>query len=163
MLPHLAHVAHPLYAATSENFDFQWTEKLEVAFQTIKSMLIKEIMQTNLEREDNVEALVDASKNAVCAVLLQRKRLIFCASKVLNVSQRNWATIERELFAISWGCKKLRCFVYGLHFEVYTDHKPLVGLFKKTGEVPNNRMQISNVFINCRIRYNSKLSARHTE
>ena len=79
-----------------------------------------------------------------CSVLLQWKRLIFCAraSKVLNVSQRNWATIERELFAISWGCEKLRCFVYGLHFEVYTDHKPLVGLFKKTGEVPNNRMQI---------------------
>ena len=58
MLPHLAHVAHPLYAATSENFDFQWTEKLEVAFQTIKWMLIKEIMQTNLEGEEDIEAFV---------------------------------------------------------------------------------------------------------
>ena len=63
------------------------------------------IRGANLEGEDNIEALADASKNVVCVVLLQQKRLIFCASKVLNVSQRNWATIERELFAILWDVK----------------------------------------------------------
>ena len=62
---------------------------------------------------------------------------------MLNLAhcQRNWATIERELFAVTWGCKKTRCFIYGIKFEVYTDHKPLVGLLNKSGEVLNSRMQ----------------------
>ena len=44
-------------------------------------------------------------------------------------------------FMAIWSGRSLY-FVYGLHFEVETDHKPLVALSKKTGEVPNNRMQV---------------------
>ena len=33
MLPHLGHTAHQLYAATSENFSFQWTSTLQKAFE----------------------------------------------------------------------------------------------------------------------------------
>jgi RNase H-like domain found in reverse transcriptase len=141
MLPHLAHVAYPLYAATSDNYDFQWTEKLQKAFEQVKEMITKDILQTTLKGEDEISVLVDASKHAVCVVLMQHQRIVYCASKVLNSAQRNWATIERELFAISWGCKKLRCFLYGVKFTIYTDHKPLLGLFKKTGDVPNSRIQ----------------------
>jgi transposase InsO family protein len=141
MLPHLAHVAYPLYAATSENYDFQWTTKLHQAFLQIKAMISDSILQTNLEGEQDVVMYVDASKHAVCAVLVQRNRIVYCASKVLNMAQRNWSTIERELFAVSWGCKKMRCFVYGIKFVIFTDHKPLVGLLKKKTEVPNTRMQ----------------------
>jgi hypothetical protein len=141
MLPHLAYVAYPLYAATSENFEFQWTSKLHQAFLKVKSMISNEILQTNLVGEEDISVLVDASKHAVCVVLLQKENIVFCASKVLNTSQQKWATIERELFAASWGCKKLRCFIYGLSFKLYTDHKPLVGLVNKQGEVPNTRIQ----------------------
>ena len=77
MLPHLAHAAHPLYAATTENLPFQWTTKLAKAFNTVKSMLQHEILQSELEGGEDVEVLVDASKNAVCVVLRQRKKLIF--------------------------------------------------------------------------------------
>jgi hypothetical protein len=141
MLPHLAHVAYPLYAATSDNYDFQWTDKLQTAFKQIKQMISDNILQTTLQGEEDISVLVDASKYAVCVVLMQQQRIVFCASKVLNSAQRNWAIIERELFAVAWGCKKLRCFLYGVHFVVYTDHKPLVGLFNKQGQVPNTRIQ----------------------
>ena len=39
MLPHLAHTAHHLYAATSDNFSFQWTNTLQQAFDATKDML----------------------------------------------------------------------------------------------------------------------------
>jgi hypothetical protein len=80
MLPHLAHVAYPLYAATSENFDFQWTQKLQKAFDHIQLMVSDKIMQSTLQGEDNISVFVDASKNAVCVILMQREQLIFCAS-----------------------------------------------------------------------------------
>ena len=79
ILPHLAHLAYPLYAATSENYDFQWTDKLQQAFMLVKSMITNHILQTNLEGEEDICAYVDASKCAVCIVLCQRERIIFCA------------------------------------------------------------------------------------
>ena len=89
MLPHLAHSAHCLYAATTANLPFQWTKKLDQAFLTVKSMLIKDIMQSELVVTENIQVLVDASKFAVCVILKQTNRIIFCASKVLNAAQRN--------------------------------------------------------------------------
>ena len=39
MLPHLAHTAHQLYAATSNKFSFQWMSTLQKAFKATKDML----------------------------------------------------------------------------------------------------------------------------
>ena len=108
MLPHLAHTAHTLYAATTENLPFQWTSKLDKAFQAVKSMLVKDVMQSELQGDQNIEVLVDASKYAVCVVLKQLEKIIFCATKVLRAAQRNQSMVERELFAAAWGAKKLR-------------------------------------------------------
>ena len=58
----------------------------------------------------------------------------------MNNSHRKWSTIEREMFAISWACKKFRVYLYGIKFIVRTDHQPLVGIFKKIGTIENTRM-----------------------
>jgi hypothetical protein len=140
MLPHLAHSAHQLYAATSENHAFQWTDVLSKAFHLSKSMLEKEVLNTNLQGTEDINVYVDASKYAVCAVIIQKEKLVACTSKVLNPSQRRWATVERELYAVAWGLKKLRFYLHGVDFEIYTDHKPLIGLFRKETDAPNNRI-----------------------
>ena len=41
-------------------------------------------------------------------------------------TQQNYSTIERELAAIRWGVENFKCFVYGVQFLLYTDHKPLI-------------------------------------
>ena len=42
------------------------------------------------------------------------------------------AAIELECMAIQWAIKKCEFYLQGLHhFEVLTDHRPLVGIFKK--------------------------------
>ena len=140
MLPHLAHSAHKLYAATSQNHTFQWTKTLSEAFKRSKSMLEQEVLNTNLQGPNDIKVYVDASKFAVCAVIIQKGKLVACTSKVLNPSQRRWATVERELYAVSWGLKKLRFYLHGVDFEIFTDHKPLIGLFNKETEAPNNRI-----------------------
>ena len=105
MLPHLAHSAHQLYAATSENFLFQWTSSLQKAFDATKDMLEREILNTNLNGKEEVKVYIDASKFAVCIVVTQANKIVACASKVLNPSQHRWETIERELYAAAWGFK----------------------------------------------------------
>ena len=40
-----------------------------------------------------------------------------------------YATIEREAYAIVYGLQKLRPYLYGAEFTIFTDQKPLLSLF----------------------------------
>ena len=140
MLPHLAFTAHKLYAPTSSKREFKWTDELEEAYRAAKSMIEKDIMVTTLDGYDDIIVYTDASKFAICAVITQRGKIVIALSKVLSNRHRKWSTIEREMFAISWACKKFRVFLHGIKFIVRTDHQPLVGIFKKVDTIENMRM-----------------------
>ena len=70
------------------------------------------------------------------AILVQEdergvERVISYVSHALSASQRRWATIEKEAYAVVYAIEKLRTYLYGAKFTVYTDHKPLKALFTK--------------------------------
>ena len=46
----------------------------------------------------------------------------------MNDAETRYSTIEKELLAIVWSCKYFRHYLYGKHFTIATDHKPLVWL-----------------------------------
>ena len=60
-------------------------------------------------------------------------------SHQFNLVQRRWATIEKEAFAVVCALQKLRPYLLGADFTVYTDHKPLKSLFTK--EMANTKIQ----------------------
>ncbi|GFN94438.1 Gag-Pol polyprotein [Plakobranchus ocellatus] len=84
----------------------------------------------------------DASDYGVGAVLLQPKNdiLMQCryASKKLSPAEMNYSTIERECLAIVYTVNQFYKFLAFRHFELQTDHKPLV--FLKKGSVRNFRL-----------------------
>ena len=55
---------------------------------------------------------VDASKYGLGAVLLQEGNPIGYASKSLTDCEINYAQIEKELYAILFGCKRFHQYVY---------------------------------------------------
>ena len=58
--------------------------------------------------------------------------LIQRGSCSLTPTQQRYATVELECMAIQWAIKKCEFYLRGLpNFEVLTDHRPLVGVFKK--------------------------------
>ena len=57
----------------------------------------------------------------------------------MSEGQRKWPTIEREAYAIIFAVNKLRHYLRGSQFTVFTDHKPLRSLF--TSEMKNARIQ----------------------
>ena len=97
-------------------------------------------MNTNFDPDKLSTVLVDTSKFATCAILLQDEKIVACTSRTLNKHQRNWATIEREQFGISNACKKFRIYLLGHHFTMKTDHQPLIGLQKKVDSIENQRL-----------------------
>ena len=52
-------------------------------------------------------------------------------SRALSDVEQRYSQTEREALAIVFGCEHFRLFLYGIHFTIYSDHKPLVSIFEK--------------------------------
>ncbi|CAI6374995.1 unnamed protein product [Macrosiphum euphorbiae] len=75
----------------------------------------------------------DASNYAVGWILSQGKmgndKPIAYALRVLNSSEINYFTIEKECLCILFAIKHFRPYLWGKRFKIVTDHRPLVWLF----------------------------------
>ncbi|GBL83030.1 hypothetical protein AVEN_165265-1 [Araneus ventricosus] len=45
--------------------------------------------------------------------------------------ESRYAQIEKGALAVVWGCKKFRDYLTGMHFNIETDHKPLIPILSK--------------------------------
>ena len=58
------------------------------------------------------------------------------ASRTLSSAERNYAQLDKEGAAVIFGIKKFHQYLYRQSFKTFTDHKPLLGLFKADKAVP---------------------------
>lgn len=110
---------------------WSWEQCHNIAFSRLKKLITEAPVLVHYDSSQPLILSVDASQSAVGCVLLQNNRPIAYSSRTLTDSQRNYAQIEKELFAILCGCQKFHQYVYGQRITVQTDHKPLITLFEK--------------------------------
>ncbi|GJY78987.1 putative reverse transcriptase domain-containing protein [Tanacetum coccineum] len=67
----------------------------------------------------------DASHKVLGAVLMQREKVIACASRQLKIHEKNYATHDLELGSMMFALKIWRHYLYGTKCTVFTDHKSL--------------------------------------
>lgn len=99
------------------------------AFHPCKELLTNAPILSYPDFDQTFHLTTDASNVAIGAVLSQNSKPIAFYSKTLNSAERNYSTIERELFAIVESCRHFRPYLFGRPFVIETDHKPLVWLF----------------------------------
>jgi len=74
---------------------------------------------------------MDASKIRVAGTLFQKDSLdnklhpISYTSQKLTNTEANSSAIELELLAVVHSVQQFRTYIYGVHFEIWTDHMPL--------------------------------------
>ena len=73
----------------------------------------------------------DASDYGIGSVLKQEGRPIAFASRTLTDTERNYAQIEKEMLAVTYGLEKFHHYTFGRKVTVVTDHKPLVAIKHK--------------------------------
>jgi transposase InsO family protein len=108
------------------------------AFHKCKELLTNAPVLAYPDFTKTFNLTTDASNIAIGSVLSQSNRPIAFYSRTLNSAEKNYSTIERELLAIVESTKHFRPYLYGKHFEIETDHKPLVWLFSLKD--PNSRL-----------------------
>ena len=64
-------------------------------------------------------------------------RPVAYASRTLSATERNYGHLDKEALAVVFAVKKFHQFLYGRHFKIYTDHKPLLGLLHPEKATPS--------------------------
>ena len=132
-IPNMSTLLAPLYQLLKSSTGWQWTEKQEETFQKSKKVLTSSSVLIHFDTNLDIILSVDASAYGVGAILAHRmpngsERPVAFASRTLSCSEKNYSQIEKEALACVFGVKKFHQYLYGHHFTLITDHKPLIQL-----------------------------------
>jgi len=81
------------------------------------------------KKDAATEVIVDASQVGLGleAMIVRRqaaeRRVICYASRSLNRVERRYSQTEKEALGIVWACERFHQYLYGIHFEIVTDHQ----------------------------------------
>ena len=142
---HKATHFEPLHRLLDSGTIWQWTDKHQKALEIVKAMLTSNTVMVHYSLKLPLILVCDASSYGVGAVLLhlvtlpngkQEERPIYHASRTLNQAERNYSQLDREALSLVFGVSKFYQYVYGRHFTLVTDHKPLLGLLSPNSPLP---------------------------
>ena len=140
-LPSVADLLEPLHVLLRQDVEWKWEESQRSAFIASKQLLASAEVLTHFNNELPLVMSVDASPYGVGAVLAHvmpdgSERPIAYKSRSLNDAERGYAQVEKEGLAVIFGLNKFHKYLFGHKFKIYTDHKPLLGLFGEKKCVP---------------------------
>ncbi|KAK2566762.1 Transposon Tf2-6 polyprotein [Acropora cervicornis] len=140
-IPKLSTLAHPLYQLLG-NKPWNWTPACKQAFRDVKHALTSESVLAHYSPTLPMELSVDASPYGVGAVIMhvypnRLRRPIAFASRTLNEHEKRYGQIDKEALAIMFGLKRFHLYLYGRHFTILTDHKPLERIFGPKTAIPS--------------------------
>ncbi|XP_026054529.1 uncharacterized protein K02A2.6-like [Carassius auratus] len=141
--PNLSEINAPMRQLLKQSSEFVWDATQMTAFEKMKELITREPgpVLSYYDPGKELHLQVDASKSGLGAVLLQDQKPIAYASKSLTPTEENYAQIEKELYAVVFGCKRFHAYVYGRKVIVESDHKPLEPILRKPLAAAPPRLQ----------------------
>ncbi|GKF78946.1 putative reverse transcriptase domain-containing protein, partial [Tanacetum coccineum] len=90
---------------TQKKVTFEWGDKQEAAFQTLKTKLCSAPILALPQGAENFIVYCDASHKGLGAVLMQNEKVIAYASRQLKIHEKNYTTHDLELGAVVFALK----------------------------------------------------------
>lgn len=140
-MPDMATVTEPLHRLLRKGVVWDWSKGCEAVFCQIKELLIEAPMLEHFDLSKPIVVHCDASEYGVGVVLSHvlengDEKPVTFASRTLTSAERNYATIEKEGLALVFAVRKFHQYLFGSRFVMFTDHKPLLGLFTENRPLP---------------------------
>jgi hypothetical protein len=141
-LPHLSSVLEPLYRLLRKNQTWKWGTEQTKAFERSKNLLQSSTVLVHYDPKKKLLVACVASPYGVGAVLSHEmedgtEKPIAFASRTLTAAEKKYSQLDKEGLAMVFAVKKFHQFLYDRqHFTIYTDHKPLLGIFSSERSIP---------------------------
>jgi hypothetical protein len=116
-------IAKPLTDLLHKGIKFEWTEKCQESFQTLKDKLTSTPVLAPLDSCKDFMIYCDASRQGLGCVLMQERKVIAYASRQLCPHEKNYPVHDLELAAVIYALKLWRHYLLGNRCEIYTDHQ----------------------------------------
>ena len=120
--------------ANKKKSQVEWSEECQQAFEQLKQLCSQTPILAYANYKKPFKLHTDASENGLGAVFYLKQDdgtdcVIAYASQTLLKSERNYDGHKLEFLALKWSVtEKFHEYLYGRHFEVYTDNNPLTYL-----------------------------------
>ncbi|KAL0183494.1 hypothetical protein M9458_019190, partial [Cirrhinus mrigala] len=142
-----ATTTQPLRELVQRDHIWNWGPEQQSALDKLKSQLIQNATMSYFDPRKTSTLVVDASPVGLGAILSQPgtdrsgDKVIAYASRALTSVEQRYSQTEREALAIVWACEHFHLYLYGSHFTVITDHKPLELIFNNPRASPPARLE----------------------
>lgn len=128
-IPNCSTLIAPLTHLIKKNVAYIITDVEREAFERLKGLVSEHVLLNAPKGEGDFIITCDASDFGVGASLLQMqgtsKVVLEFASRILNKTEQNWSTYEKEAFAIRWAVERFEDYIRTGGATILTDHKSL--------------------------------------
>ena len=111
-LPNLATILQPLHQLLKKGQVFRWVIDHERAFDMAKELLRKPPVPEDKEQSVAFHSITMAP------------------------AEKNYSQVKKEASAMICGVREFHKYLWGRHFNIYTDHKPFLGLLGEMKPLP---------------------------
>lgn len=118
-------IASPLTKLTQKNVAFQWSDHCEGSFQRLKTLLTSSPILTLPAEGECFTVYCDASRIDLGCVLMQKRQGDSLCFEAVEDPQEELLYSDLELVAVIFALKIWRHYLYGVHSEVFSDHRRL--------------------------------------
>ena len=116
------------------------------AFIQLKEMLAQKTRLIHYDPKKPTTLAADASSYGIGDVISQcapdgTEQPIAFASKSLTSTEKNYSQVEKEELSIIFGARELHQYLSGRHFQLTSDHKPLLAIVSPEKSLPVMTLQ----------------------
>ncbi|KHN75002.1 Leucine--tRNA ligase, partial [Toxocara canis] len=152
--------------ATEERYREVYNYAVRNPFQELESIHQSDLL-THYDPKLSIIVAADASEYGIGAVIQHRMpngsvKAVAHASRALTAAEQNYSQIEKEGLALTYAVTKFRKMVFGRHFTLLTDYRPLLGIFGSKEDVPKHAAKRLHRWATLLLAYDFTIEYRKT-
>ena len=152
-VPNLSKYTEGVRVLLKKGVSFTWDSEQDKSFTATKELLTSQLVRKAFDPTlppDHTHLYTDAALKGLGAALMQvcpktgNLHLIQCVSRSLSPAEGNYSVVELEMSALVFGILRSKFFLlnHPPFFQVFSDHRSLVGIMKKNlADIDNPRLQ----------------------